>query len=115
MSLHQELGPDELEMHELASVRVSLEPDISLITLAGQVDIGLTAELDAAAGQVIERDLPVRIDATALTFIDSSGLRFLARIINAATGDARPVVMGATLVIRETIALGGLSDVLELQ
>jgi anti-anti-sigma factor len=96
------------------NVQVSLRGDVSVVTLAGEVDVGLSKALDDACSAVLQRDRPVRVDAGRLTFIDSSGLNFLARLIQAEPGGKPPKVIGASPVVRETIHLVGLADLVEI-
>jgi anti-sigma B factor antagonist len=105
---------NDMETYAMGSVEVRLEPDLSIIGLVGDIDLAMRDDLDAACRQVLDRDVPVRIDAKALTFIDSSGLGFLTRIIKASKGGKRPELTGASPVILDTIRIVGLADLVEL-
>jgi anti-sigma B factor antagonist len=114
MAILEDSGEDTGDPHALGRVDVSLANDISVIVLVGEVDMALTETLEAARDQVIDRDVPVRIDASGLTFIDSSGLAFLTRLNQASPGDQRPKLAGASPLILETIKIVGLAEVVDL-
>jgi anti-anti-sigma factor len=49
------------------------------VRLSGEVDASLREDADAAWDRVVQRELPVVIDCSTMTFIDSSGLGFIIR------------------------------------
>lgn len=66
------------------TVEVILEEGRVLVLLAGEVDADLSADLAEAAHAVTESGLPVDIDVSSVTFMDSSGVAFLARVAGSA-------------------------------
>jgi anti-sigma B factor antagonist len=94
---------------------VSMDDGVTVIHLSGEVDTVLEPRLRFISQDAIDRGLPVRVDLSAVTFMDSSGLGFLAAL--AAAGRARGYtlsVVGAGPLVRETIELTGLLPVLDL-
>ena len=75
---------------EPASVHVIVEADRTCIVLSGEVDADLTAELRTATADAEAAGLPIEIDSQHVTFMDSSGVAFLARL---ATRSQQPVRM----------------------
>ena len=71
-------GPNDIG-NRVGTVQVAVEADQVRITLAGDIDIELDDELDIAALEVHRHALPVVIDATGVTFMDSAGARLIAR------------------------------------
>lgn len=65
---------------EPGSVHVITGLDHIRIILAGEVDADLTADLQEATTTVERSGLPVEVDAHHVTFMDSSGVAFLARL-----------------------------------
>jgi anti-anti-sigma factor len=63
----------------VGTAQVSVTSDAVRITLSGEIDVLLDGELDDAARTVREHQLPVVVDATAVTFMDSTGVRFIGR------------------------------------
>ena len=70
-------------------MEVILEQGRVLVVLSGEVDADLSADLADAAHAVTDSGLPVDIDVSAVTFMDSSGVAFLARVAGSVTGPAR--------------------------
>jgi anti-sigma B factor antagonist len=96
-------------------VGVFADDGVTAIHLSGEVDTVLEPRMKLVCQEAIARGLPVRVDLSAVTFMDSSGLGFLAAL--AAAGRARgyaPSVVGASPLVRETIELTGLMPLLEL-
>jgi anti-sigma B factor antagonist len=114
MALSEEFAQDGVEAYELGRIEVSLQRDVSVITLVGEVDLAMRETLDAACREVLDRDLPVRIDASALSFIDSSGLAFITRLVQVGSGGRPAEVSGASPLIVDTIRIVGLADLVDL-
>lgn len=79
----------------------------------------LHGEIDAAVQARVERDLldhlaalpasqRVVVDLTAVTFLDSSGLRLLYHA--AAAGPVRPLLVGASESVRDLLDISGVAD-----
>ena len=54
--------------------------DASVVELWGEIDAALRSEAGAALAGALERDLPVVVDATRVSFIDSAGVAFLVQL-----------------------------------
>jgi anti-sigma B factor antagonist len=97
---------------EPGSVHVLLDPDSTLVVLAGDVDATLAPDLIDASSDVAEAGNPVRIDTRNVTFMDSTGVSFLARVA-VGTG-ARPVLLDPpdhVQFLLDITAIGDLVDV----
>ena len=55
-------------------------PERTRIVLSGEVDADLGPELQEATAEAEVRGLPIEVDAHHVTFMDSSGVAFLARL-----------------------------------
>jgi anti-sigma B factor antagonist len=55
------------------------EPDLSVVAVTGEIDMVSAPELERRLAEVIRRGVPVVVDLSEVTFIDSSGLRELHR------------------------------------
>jgi anti-sigma B factor antagonist len=107
------MSPDEAAGGGAAAV--SADGGRTVIRLSGEVDTVLEPRMRLLCQEAIDRGLPVRVDLSAVTFMDSSGLGFLAAL--AAAGRSRGhtlSVIGAGPLVRETIELTGLLPVLDL-
>jgi anti-anti-sigma factor len=95
---------------------IALVPSVDgvLVVLTGEVDLALEPELSDGLRQVIASGQRVRIDVSRLSFIDSTGLAFVAQIAAASQPlGCPPVVFGAHRRIREIITLAGLDELVQ--
>jgi hypothetical protein len=77
------------------SLRVSRTPccngDVSVVRgsagdvvrLRGDIDVAVRADLDGLADQLAQDGGPVRLDASAMTFCDSTAVHFVAALLGA--------------------------------
>ena len=65
---------------EPGAVQVLVGVDRVRIVLSGDVDSDLGDDLVEAAAEAERHDLPVEVDAHHVTFMDSAGVAFLARL-----------------------------------
>lgn len=95
------------------SVEVHLDPDTTLVRLIGEIDFALSDALDAARESVQARGVGVQIDAYQVTFLDSIGVGFIARLAGALRTQGRALtIVGASRSLRETLVLSGISSLL---
>jgi anti-sigma B factor antagonist len=93
---------------------VFFDEDVTLIMLSGEVDLALGDDLEYAGRDAIDRGAPVRVDVSRVTFIDSVGLGFLARMAAAEREQARQLALvGARRSVREAVHLVGLADLVD--
>lgn len=75
----------------IGSITTTEAAEATIVHLAGQVDAALREDASRAMDVMVRRQLPVVLDTTALTFIDSTGLAFLIQC--AVTGRASGVAV----------------------
>ena len=92
---------------QVGTVHVLATAEAVRITLTGEIDADLGDELDAAARAMHAYGLPVRVDATEVTFMDSTGVRLIARCY--ANG---PVTVAASPSVRFVLEILAMDDVL---
>ena len=93
---------------------VFFDEGLTLIMLSGEVDLALGDDLEYAGRDAIDREVPIRIDLSSVTFIDSVGLGFLARMASAERERGRQLVLaGARRNVAEAVHLVGLADLVE--
>lgn len=114
MAISEELAEGhEPPTHVAGDVQVFYDDDDgTLIVLSGEVDLALGPELADAGRLATTRAQPVRVDLTQVSFIDSVGVGFLARMaaLERAAGSAL-LLIGASRRVRETVQLVGLAAV----
>jgi anti-sigma B factor antagonist len=94
---------------------VFFDEGLTLVLLSGEVDLALGDDLEFAGRDAIDRGEPIRIDLTRVTFMDSVGLGFLARLASSEREHGRVLgVAGAQRSVREAIQLVGLTGIVEL-
>ncbi|GEL93871.1 STAS domain-containing protein [Cellulomonas composti] len=62
------------------SIHVIVGARTTRIVLSGEIDAELAAELNEATIEAEDAGLPIEVDAHHVTFMDSSGVAFLARL-----------------------------------
>jgi anti-sigma B factor antagonist len=93
---------------------VFFDAETTLIRLSGEIDLALGDDLEFAGRDAIDRGTPVLVDVSKVTFIDSVGLGFLARLASAERDKGRRLsLVGAPRTVQESIRLVGLTDLIE--
>src|ERR1700728_2437109 len=83
------------------------ERSLSVMSIAGEIDMLSASELGSHLDEVIARGVPVVVDLSAVSFIDSSGLREIHRASD--LGRVLLVVEPAATVAR-VVALSGFGE-----
>lgn len=78
--------------------------------LIGEMDISNAETLAAVLEKHAEGEGDITLDLSALTFIDSSGIRVLLRAMDRLDGRGRLVLISPTSSVRHVLALMGLED-----
>jgi anti-anti-sigma factor len=107
--------PDSNPQPTGAEVSISFEAGSALITLSGEIDLAMRAGLEFAAVEAIVRALPVRVDLSGVTFMDSAGIGFVAALVRAGSEAGwRLTVIGPSRRILETLTMTGLVPFLDV-
>ena len=97
--------PSGMTLHE--------EPERSLVEVWGEVDLGVRQTSGPLCPAVAERALPVVIDASRVTFMDSAGMSILVRIARDAEANGSPVVLeNAPWMLKELLTITGVDQLL---
>lgn len=94
------------------SVQVFEDDGTAVVLLGGEIDSDLSRDLDQAAGEVARTGRPVRVDTRAVTFMDSAGLAFIARLCGSAPGEVQVLV--ATPTVKFLLEMTGMIDAVDL-
>lgn len=97
---------------EPASVHVIVQDGRTRIVLSGEVDADLAADLTEATSDAEATGLPIDIDAQHVTFMDSSGIAFLARIATRSSQKVR--ILRAPETVRFLLQVTRIGELLEL-
>ena len=91
--------------------QLSITPIDDGVVLMGEIDAHTAPELERVLGQRIATFGSARLEASGVTFMDSSGLRVLIGATNEARGRGGDVVLDSpTPVVLRLIEISGLSD-----
>ncbi len=80
------------------SVHVLFEPQVTRVVLTGEIDAELGPDLLEAADDALSTGRPVEVDSHLVTFMDSTGVAFLARLASRAS--QRVVLLDPPDVVR---------------
>lgn len=97
---------------EPGTVHVFLGPERTRIVLAGEIDADLGRVLHEASAAAERARLPIEVDAHQVTFMDSSGVAFLARLSTRSASRVRLVRVPPSVgFLLEVTRIGELLDV----
>jgi anti-sigma B factor antagonist len=92
------------------TIRVDAQETKTVISLVGEIDAALRDEAGACMGIALVKALPVVVDSTLATFIDSSGIAFILQLHLAASAEQIPVtLLDPHRVLRDVLDMVGLS------
>jgi anti-anti-sigma factor len=97
---------------EPASVHVIVMGDRTRIVVSGEIDADLSADLQEATSDAEATGLPIEVDAQHVTFMDSSGIAFLARLASRSTERVR--ILRAPDTVRFLLEVTRIGELLDL-
>ena len=97
---------------EPGAVQVILGADHARVILSGDVDSELADELTEAAAEAEAHHLPIEVDARHVTFMDSAGVAFLARL--AARSEHRVRVLRVPPTVRFLLEVTRIGELVDL-
>lgn len=97
---------------EPPSVHVIVLSDRTRIVLSGEIDADLGPDLREAMRDAESAGLPIEVDAQHVTFMDSSGIAFLARL--ASRSNERVRVLHAPDAVRFPLEVTKIGELLDL-
>ncbi|GIG20845.1 hypothetical protein Cch01nite_15690 [Cellulomonas chitinilytica] len=103
----------ELIEHSAAAGTITVETQEgrTVVVLAGEIDAALREEASASMGLALINGLPIVVDSSPATFIDSSGLAFVLQLHLAAQEAGIPVTLrDPGRVVRDVLEMVGLSS-----
>jgi anti-anti-sigma factor len=105
------------DVESLLSTRVSVDGDLLVLTLAGELDCASAPELDAEIDAALRAHAPRRVvvDAERLTFVDVSGLRPLLGLAERFRAPGAFRLRNPTDRVTRVIRLLELEDVFDLR
>lgn len=105
-------SPQAAGVAEPASVHVIVMADRTRIVVSGEIDADLGPDLQEAAADAEATGLPIEVDAQHVTFMDSSGIAFLARLASRSSDRVR--VLRAPDPVRFLLEVTKIGELLDL-
>jgi anti-anti-sigma factor len=106
------MRPPASRTAEPGAVHVLLGGNTTRVVLSGDIDAELSPYLVEAAAEVIEAGQPIEVDTRHVTFMDSTGVAFLARL--AAASAQPPVVLSPPEEVRFLLEITRIGDLVEI-
>jgi anti-anti-sigma factor len=100
------------EFGDPASVHVIVGSTRARVVLSGEIDADIGADLGEAIAHAEKSGLPVEIDAHHVTFMDSSGVAFLARLASRSPQKVR--ILRAPPTVRFLLEVTRIGELLEI-
>ena len=82
----------------------------STLFIAGEIDMGTAAQLDAVTGMLGEQEGPVIIDVSGVTYMDSTGVHAFIRLLRRLSSWCL-ILHGANDEVLRVLQVSGLSSV----
>ena len=97
----------------IGGIRLQEEPGYSVVDMWGEIDVALRPEASAALATALDRDLPVIIDTSQVTFIDSTGIAFLVQFYTIGREEGLEVTLRRPpTVVSDVLAMLGVDEFL---
>ena len=114
MAMPQDLGAQPVHTENYGDISIVIGSHETTVVLGGEIDLALGEQLEHVADSAVAQGVPIQVETSGLTFIDSTGLRLIAQLAAAEVSVGRRVrITGATVRFRDLIKVGGLSPVVE--
>jgi anti-sigma B factor antagonist len=104
--------PATPQIGDPASIHVIVGSSRARVVLSGEIDADVSADLGEAISDAEASGLPVEIDAHHVTFMDSSGVAFLARLASRSPHKVR--VLRAPPTVRFLLDVTRIGELLEI-
>ena len=103
---------EQQEADELGRADVAVVDDRWQVRLSGEISLEMRPRFERVVDEVTSERRPVDVDLGAVTFMDSSGIAFLARL--AVENPERVRVLHASGLTRDLLTVTGLPTILDL-
>ena len=95
-------------------IAVREDPDCTVIVVTGELDMATAPELQVAIAAAVERRLPIVVDTSRVTFMDSTGLAGLLALRSDRGAEPRTVLQGPGEAVMRILELTGITGVFEI-
>lgn len=96
-----------------SGMRLEEEPERSVVRVFGEIDLAVRQQAGPLCQALSQRALPVVVDASDVTFVDSAGMSVLVRIArDAEAGGYSAVLEHAPWMLKELLTITGVDRLL---
>jgi anti-anti-sigma factor len=100
----------------VGGIEVTTAQGRTVVRLRGEVDAALRAEASTSMAQALASEAPIVVDASDVTFIDSSGLAFILQLhLAAGEGDQGLTLRDPHRQVLEKLDMLGMAGEFELE
>ena len=93
------------------SITLTESADMTTAHLRGEIDASLREQASSALAHALDRELPIVLDTSEVTFIDSSGIAFLIQLCTIGRDEGLPVTLvDPPTVVAEVLEMLGLAE-----
>ena len=98
---------------QAGGIRLTEELQFSVVDMWGEIDGALRPQASLALASALDRDLPVIIDTSRVTFMDSTGIAFLVQFYTIGREEGLPVSLrNPPTVVSDVLAMLGVDGFL---
>jgi anti-anti-sigma factor len=96
----------------VSGISTVVSPERSTIVLVGEIDAALREQASASMAAALTSGLPIVVDATHASFIDSSGIAFVLQLhLAAAESGLRLTLRDPSRVVRDVLDMVGVPGI----
>lgn len=95
------------------SVRSEHGDGVTRVVLAGEIDAECEKQLTHVGDEALSRGLPIEVDCSAVTFMDSTGVAFLAML--ASRADPAVTLLDPPDIVRFLVEMTGIGPMLRIE
>lgn len=97
---------------ETGGISLVEQPETSVVEMWGEIDVALRSEASAALANALDRNVPVIIDTSRVTFMDSTGIAFLVQFYTIGTEEGLSVVLrNPPTAVTDVLEMLGVIDI----
>jgi len=94
-------------------IRVETEPGLTVVRMVGEIDVALREQASGSMVAALTGDGAIVVDASEVTFIDSSGLAFVMQLLRAAREAGIAVTLrDPSRAVRDVLEIVGAASLL---
>ncbi|GII98088.1 anti-anti-sigma factor [Sediminihabitans luteus] len=99
---------------ESGGIALRERTDASVVEVWGEIDVAMRSQAGAALATLLQRDLPVVVDMSGVTFMDSTGIAFLVQLASIGRAEGLAVTMvDPPAAVAEVLDIIGIAEIFD--